>query len=143
MRFTFHLSLILGVLSSIAYGRRTLSKRTYCSAPTARSLTYDYIVVGSGAGGGPLACRLAMANHSVLLIESGDDQGDGSNANYSAPGFQAAVTADPKMAWNIFVNHYQNQTRAQLDPKYVYETPSGGEYVGLNPPAGSTGKGIL
>lgn len=36
---------------------------------------YDYIVVGSGAGGGPLASRLARAGQSVLLIESGDDQG--------------------------------------------------------------------
>lgn len=38
-------------------------------------LVYDYIVVGSGAGGGPLASRLARANNTVLLIESGDDQG--------------------------------------------------------------------
>jgi choline dehydrogenase len=36
---------------------------------------YEYIVVGSGAGGGPLASRLAMAGHKTLLIEAGDDQG--------------------------------------------------------------------
>jgi choline dehydrogenase-like flavoprotein len=33
------------------------------------------IVVGSGAGGGPLAARLALAGHNTLLIEAGDDQG--------------------------------------------------------------------
>lgn len=38
-------------------------------------------VVGSGAGGGPLASRLAQAGQSVLLIESGDDQG--TNYKYS------------------------------------------------------------
>ena len=37
-------------------------------APTA---TYDYIVVGSGAGGIPLADKLSEAGHSVLLIERG------------------------------------------------------------------------
>lgn len=33
--------------------------------------TYDYIVVGSGAGGIPLADRLSEAGHKVLLIEKG------------------------------------------------------------------------
>ena len=36
---------------------------------------FDYIVVGSGAGGGPLACNLARAGKRVLLLEAGDDQG--------------------------------------------------------------------
>lgn len=44
-------------------------------------LVYDYIVVGSGAGGGPLASRLARANNTVLLIESGDDQGQNYNVS--------------------------------------------------------------
>lgn len=45
------------------------------AAPTAAvELEYEYVVVGSGAGGGPLACRLAMAGHKTLLIEAGDDQ---------------------------------------------------------------------
>ncbi|KAK3944430.1 cellobiose dehydrogenase [Diplogelasinospora grovesii] len=33
--------------------------------------TYDYIIVGSGAGGIPMADRLSEAGHSVLLIEKG------------------------------------------------------------------------
>ncbi|KAK3303946.1 cellobiose dehydrogenase [Chaetomium strumarium] len=33
--------------------------------------TYDYIVVGSGAGGIPMADRLSEAGHKVLLIEKG------------------------------------------------------------------------
>ncbi|AEO61303.1 cellobiose dehydrogenase [Thermothelomyces thermophilus ATCC 42464] len=33
--------------------------------------TYDYIVVGSGAGGIPVADRLSEAGHKVLLIEKG------------------------------------------------------------------------
>lgn len=47
---------------------------------------YEYIVVGSGAGGGPLASRLAREGHSTLLIEAGDDQS--SNPNTTVPIFQ-------------------------------------------------------
>ncbi|KAI1810818.1 cellobiose dehydrogenase [Poronia punctata] len=41
-----------------------------CSNVTS-SETYDYIIVGSGAGGIPLADRLSEAGHTVLLIEKG------------------------------------------------------------------------
>lgn len=60
---------------------------------------YDFIVVGSGAGGGPLACRLAEANFKTLLIEAGNDQGD--NVNTSIPAFQGVVAQDPKVRWDV------------------------------------------
>ena len=114
-------------------------------APTdttdATDLQYEYIVVGSGAGGGPLACRLAMANHSVLLIEAGNDQNG--NINVSVPGYQAVVTQDPKLRWDIFVNHYQDQERAMRDPKFTYEIAPFEYHVGPDPPAGATPLGIL
>lgn len=34
---------------------------------------YDYVVVGSGPGGGPLAVDLAKSGSSVLLLEAGSD----------------------------------------------------------------------
>ena len=34
---------------------------------------YEYIVVGSGAGGGSLAANLARKGHRVLLMEAGGD----------------------------------------------------------------------
>ncbi|KAJ6091708.1 hypothetical protein N7467_003677 [Penicillium canescens] len=102
---------------------------------------YEYVVVGSGAGGGPLAARLALAGHKTLLIEAGDDQGH--NVNYTVPAFSAKASEDEAMAWNFFVRHYADNDRQALDYKTTYETPDGGEYTGLNPPEGSTMKGTL
>jgi choline dehydrogenase len=123
--------------------RSILFVLTACSFQLAlgQDIDYEYIVVGSGAGGGPLAARLALAGHKTLLIEAGDDQG--ANDNYTVPAYQAKSTEDPKMAWDFFVRHYSNATEQAQDYKLVYDTPSQGEYVGLDPPPGSTIKGIL
>lgn len=102
---------------------------------------YEYVVVGSGAGGGPLAARLALAGHKTLLIEAGDDQG--LNINYTVPAFNARVSEDPALAWNFYVHHYADDKRQARDFKTSYETPDGGEYTGLSPPAGSKLKGTL
>lgn len=78
---------------------------------------YEYVVVGSGAGGGPLASRLALAGHKTLLIEAGSDQG--SNINETVPMYCFASSEDPKMRWDYYVKHYDNATRQALDPKLV------------------------
>ncbi|KAJ5951272.1 uncharacterized protein N7479_009685 [Penicillium vulpinum] len=102
---------------------------------------YEYVVVGSGAGGGPLAARLALAGHKTLLLEAGDDQGE--KYNYTIPAYSARASEDAKLAWNFFVHHYEDEERQARDWKASYETPDGGIYTGLNPPKGSTLKGIL
>lgn len=110
-------------------------------ALAATDLEYEYIVVGSGAGGGPLASRLAREGRKTLLIEAGNDQTG--NLNTTVPGYQAAVTEDTAIRWDIFVNHYQDQERAQRDPKYTWETAPYEYHVGPNPPEGATPRGIL
>jgi choline dehydrogenase len=62
---------------------------------------YEYIVVGSGAGGGTLAARLALNGIKVLLIEAGDDQGE--NINQQVPVFHAWSTEDHSMSWDYYV----------------------------------------
>ncbi|KAL6850917.1 hypothetical protein ACO1O0_008043 [Amphichorda felina] len=112
------------------------------TAIRAANLTgYEYVVVGSGAGGGPLAARLALAGHKTLLIEAGDDQGD--NNNYTVPAYSALASEDEAMSWNFFVRHYADDERQARDYKTTYETPNGTEYTGVNPPKGSKIKGTL
>ncbi|HSN23684.1 MAG TPA: NAD(P)-binding protein, partial [Methylomicrobium sp.] len=48
--------------------------------------TYDYIVVGSGAGGGTVAARLAERGKKVLVLEAGGDPKQLQGDNLAFPG---------------------------------------------------------
>ena len=94
---------------------------------------YEYVVVGSGAGGGTVAARLAEKGCSVLLLEAGGDPlelegGDpaypGENRlpdDYQVPCFHAFASENEAMSWNFFVRHYANDEQQRRDPKFVEE----------------------
>jgi choline dehydrogenase len=83
---------------------------------------FDYIVVGSGAGGGTLAARLAEEGRSVLLLEAG---GDEEPWNYKVPVFHGNATEDPELRLDHYVRHYEDESRQELDPKYLVERDAG------------------
>jgi choline dehydrogenase len=70
----------------------------------------DFIIVGSGAGGGPLAARLARRGFYVVLLEAGRDHKDPekphlADARQRIPAYQGISTEVDEWSWNYFVRH--------------------------------------
>ncbi|KAI1428609.1 GMC oxidoreductase [Xylaria sp. FL1777] len=99
----------------------------------AQATEYDYIVVGSGPGGGPLAVNLAKAGYSVFLIEAGDAS--------TATGFGQYPSS---ITWDFFVNHYpEGDPRNNQYSHLTWKTPEGRYWVGqTGAPAGSKILGV-
>src|SRR5262245_62432404 len=88
---------------------------------------YDFIVVGSGAGGGPVAVRLAEAGYSVLILEAGGNEpeaGDNEKEShdkeshdydYKVPAWHARSSENNKLAWKFYVHHYADPKQEKQD----------------------------
>ena len=91
---------------------------------------YDYIVIGSGAGGGPLAANLVNAGFRVLLLEAGGDacaSSDRGRLMYEVPIFHGLSTEYAACQWDYFVRHYSVDAQQRRDSKFVGTDPANGD----------------
>jgi choline dehydrogenase-like flavoprotein len=83
---------------------------------------WDYVIVGSGAGGGTLAARLVEGGRQVFLLEAGGNPLETTAQrmpdDYHVPGFHAFACENPAMRWDFAVRHYSDPGRQARDPKY-------------------------
>jgi len=97
--------------------------------------TYDYIVVGSGPGGAPIACNLAKANHTVLLLEAGDDQSDDITTQILALSGLKQTTR-----WDFYVKHYADKQQTLRHNYLTWRRADGSLWVGPGATAPSDAK---
>jgi len=93
---------------------------------------YDYIVIGSGPGGGPLAANLARANYTVLLLEGGDQSSGNTGGQYP-----------PQITWDFFVKHYDDEALTLKHNLLTWRLTNGNYWVGnKNVPSGAKLLGV-
>lgn len=89
--------------------------------------SFDYVVVGAGAGGGVLAARLAEAGQRVLLLDAGDDPAKPQDAaprsrplssDYEVPAFHPFASENPALRWDFWVRHYACTAQQKKDWRY-------------------------
>lgn len=81
----------------------------------------DFIVVGAGAGGAPLAARLAERGYTVLVLEMGPEKPDrppGAAVDTTeVPLLHPASTEDPRHSLRFFVKHFDHDPDRSRDWK--------------------------
>ncbi|SEN00305.1 choline dehydrogenase [Nitrosospira multiformis] len=88
------------------------------NCPSVAGNKFDYVIIGSGAGGGPLACNLALKGFRVLLLEAG---GEDDPCEYYVPAFHARASEHEALRWDFFVRHYADDEQQRQDDKFVPE----------------------
>ncbi|KAI8942933.1 hypothetical protein NX059_000971 [Plenodomus lindquistii] len=103
--------------------------------------TFDYVVVGSGPGGGPLAANLARAGFKTLLLEAGDDESAAMITNAMALTNTADTT---NLTWTYWVRHYDDDELTKKNQHLTWRLPNGNLWVGpgSSAPAGAEIVGI-
>lgn len=105
-----------------------------------KNATYDYIVVGSGPGGGIVASNLALAGHSVLLLEAGVDASEDLSTTVNALYYPQSLD----LQWHFFVKHHTDDAVEERYRLLTWVLPDGQFWIGpkAQAPEGAVLKGV-
>ncbi|KAJ7107788.1 hypothetical protein C8R44DRAFT_559909, partial [Mycena epipterygia] len=73
------------------------------ACPDRSQADFDFVVVGAGVGGGPVASRLAENGFSVLVVDAGHNV---VNVNTTIPFYYGRAVEDPQLELNYTYNEY-------------------------------------
>jgi choline dehydrogenase len=106
---------------------KSVKKRLSIDAKTGRDIPevitsardeFEFIVIGTGAGGGPVAANLAKAGRKVLVLEAGGDaKNPSSQFRYEVPG--SNPRSDYELGWAYWVNSRAKQKDREKQNFYV------------------------
>ncbi len=118
MRYTRREAVKLAAGASLAacFDPKRLPSPIRVSCAETSSDEVDYVIVGSGAGGGPLACNLARAGYKVTLLEAG---GNPQSWTREVPALHAQAAEEESMRWDFFVRTYASDERQKRNERYV------------------------
>src|SRR5687767_4724662 len=89
----------------------------------------DFIIVGAGAAGAPLAARLVERGYTVLVVEMGPEQPARPDKavveNTEVPLLYAETSEDERHSLRFFVKHFEDDPDGSQDPK-VYRPENAG-----------------
>lgn len=114
---------IIGIVAAVL----ALLAATSSGAPSGHQDddTYDYIVIGSGPGGAPVASNLAKAGHSVLLLEAGDDQSSDVSTQILSIGYPQLTNR-----WDFYVKTYANESQELKNNHLTWQRADGSLWIG-------------
>lgn len=101
--------------ASVAVAANWHSRAMGDALTTISTNEFDYLVVGSGPGGAPLAVRLAQQGFSVGLIEAG---GWDTSTLVETPAYHVMASEWDPVTWRFYVQHYTNEFLNRKNPKY-------------------------
>ncbi|GKT57500.1 choline dehydrogenase [Colletotrichum tofieldiae] len=132
MEFPVQSTRIIGRLCLLILFVFLLSSSVASAPSQAAADEYDYVVIGSGPGGGPVAVNLAKAGYSVLILEAGDSSVASGGGQYP-----------PSITWDFFVKHYEEDERNKKNNFVTWRARDGSYWVGnKNVPSGAKLLGI-
>ncbi|KAH8731500.1 hypothetical protein GQ44DRAFT_822415 [Phaeosphaeriaceae sp. PMI808] len=117
------------LLPSIVLASPLTSRCTSPQSSANETETYDYIVTGSGPGGGTIAVNLARAGYSVLLVEAGDDD----SADIRTQILSLNNFGNTGSTWHFFVRHSDDEERTKRYQLMVWRLTNGEYWVGVDP----------